>query len=204
MVKKIMREFIYYSKNAVTSSKLIKEDLMKSGRIDIVCDIIKNSFFYSHNAREDVKLHLIFGGAPDQPKHIEIHPYKFSVKSKNNIDMSQRDIANLIGKILDGYSKEQKKEVLPNIFIEKKSLRNLIEELEEDGKEIILLDKKGEFIRKAKILNNSVFIFGDQDGFPKYELKYLRQKKIRRINLGPKMYFAIQSLIILQNELDIR
>jgi tRNA (pseudouridine54-N1)-methyltransferase len=177
---------------------------MKSGRMDIVCGIIKDSFFYSHNVREDVKLHLIFGGAPDHPKHIEIHPHKLSIKSKNNIDISNRDVANLIGKILDGYSKGQKKEVLPNIFIEKKSLRDLIEELENDGKEIFLLDKKGEFIRGAKISNNSVFIFGDQDGFPKYELKYLRQKKIRRINLGSKMYFAIQSLVILQNELDIR
>ena len=199
-----MREFVYYSKNAVTSSRLIKDDLMKSGRMDIICGIIKNSFFYSHNVRENVKLHLIFDGAPDCPKHIEIFPHKLPIKSKNNIDMSDKDIADLIGKILNDYSKGQKKEVLPNIFIEKKSLRDLIKELEDNQKEIILLDRKGEFIRKAKISNDSVFLFGDQDGFPKYELKYLRQKKIRRINLGPKMYFAIQSLIILQNELDFR
>jgi len=199
-----MREIIYYSKNAVTSSKLIREDLMKSGRLDIACSIIKNSFFYSHNVRENIKLHLIFAGAPDSPKHIEICPHKLSIKNKNNIDISPRDIANLIVKILDGYSKGHKKEVLPNIFIEKKSLRDLIDELEEEGKEIIILDRKGEFIREAKISENSVFLFGDQDGFPKYELKYLRQKEIRRINLGPKTYFAIQSLVILQNELDIR
>jgi tRNA (pseudouridine54-N1)-methyltransferase len=199
-----MREIIYYSKNAVTSSKLIKEDLMKSGRLDIACSIIKDSFFYSHNVREDVKLHLIFNGGPDHPKHIEISPHKVSIKSKNNIDISKKDIANLIGKILNGYSKDKKIEVFPNMFIEKKGLRELIEELEKEGKEIILLDKKGEFIRNAKILDNCVFLFGDQDGFPKYELKYLIQKKIRRINLGSKMYFAIQSLIILQNELDIR
>ena len=199
-----MREIIYYSKNAVTSPKLIKEDLMKAGRLDIACSIIKDSFFYSHNVREDVKLHLIFAGGPDHPKHIEIFPHKISIKSKNNIDMSKKDIANLIGKILDGHVRGKKTEVLPNIFIEKKGLRELIEELQEQGKEILLLDKTGEFIREAKIPNNSVFIFGDQDGFPKYELRYLRQNKIRRINLGPKMYFAIQSLIILQNELDIR
>jgi tRNA (pseudouridine54-N1)-methyltransferase len=199
-----MREIIYYSKNAVTSSKFIKKDLMKSGRLDIACSIIKDSFFYSHNVRENIKLHLIFAGGPDSPKHIEILPHKISIKSKNNIDISNKDVAHLIGKILDGYSKEQKKEVFPNIFIEKKSLRDLIQEIEENGKEILLLDKKGKFIREAKISSNSVFLLGDQDGFPKYELKYLKQKKIKKINLGPKTYFAIQSLIILQNELDIR
>lgn len=198
-----MREFIFYSKNAVTSSRLIKEDLMRAGRMDIVCSIIKNAFFYSHNVREDVKLHLIFGGAPDSPKHIEISPHKFSIKSKNNIDISENDIANLIKKILNGSFKDEKKEVFPNIFIEKKSLRDLIEELEEKGKEIILLDKKGEFIREQKISENSVFLLGDQDGFPKYELKYLKQKEIKQINIGPRTYFAIQSLIILQNELDL-
>ena len=76
-----MREFIYYSKNAVTSSRLIKEDLMRAGRMDIVCNIIKNAFFYSHNVREDVKLHLILGGSPDNPIQIEILPQKFSIKS---------------------------------------------------------------------------------------------------------------------------
>jgi len=63
-----------------------------------------------------VKLHLIFGGAPDNPKHIEILPQKFSIKSKNNIDISEEDIANLIKKILNGYSKGEKKEVFSNYF----------------------------------------------------------------------------------------
>jgi len=199
-----MREFIYYSQNAVTSSKLIKEDLMKSGRLDIACNIIKESFFYSHNVRDDVKLHLIFNGAPDHPKHIEILPHKIEIKSKNHIDISEKDIVDLIVKVLDGYVKRVKKEVLPNFFIEKKSLRDLIEELTQEGKKIFLLDKKGDFIRKIKISENSVFIFGDQDGFPKYELRYLRQQKIKKVSLGSKMYFAIQSLMILQNELDMR
>ena len=199
-----MREFIYYSGNAVTSSKFVKEDLMKSGRLDIACNIIKDSFFYSHNVREDVKLHLIFGGAPDYPKHIEIRPHKLLINTKNNIDIGLEDVANLIKKVLDGYFEGKKIEVFKNIFIEKKNLRTLIEELEGKGKEIILLDKKGDLIRDAKFPDNAVFLLGDQDGLEKYELKDLRQKGVKRVTLGPKMYFAIQSLIILQNELDVR
>jgi len=41
-----MREFVYYSKNAVTAGNLIKDDLMNAGRMDIVCNVIIFCFFY--------------------------------------------------------------------------------------------------------------------------------------------------------------
>ena len=58
-----MREFIYYSENARTSGNFDVNNLMKAGRMDIVCQIIIMSFFTSHHMREDVKLHHdpIFG-----------------------------------------------------------------------------------------------------------------------------------------------
>jgi tRNA (pseudouridine54-N1)-methyltransferase len=71
-----MREFIYYSAGAVTSGNLLKNDLMKAGRIDIACQILIQSFFISHDTRKDVKLHLIFNGPSDPPKHLEIFPGK--------------------------------------------------------------------------------------------------------------------------------
>ena len=65
-----MREFIYYSEGAVTSGNLIKDDLKKAGRMDIVCNVVISTFFISNAMRDDVRLHLIFDGPPQAPRHL--------------------------------------------------------------------------------------------------------------------------------------
>ena len=189
-----MREFVYFSRHAVTTGNF--KDLMKAGRMDIAIHTLINCFFLSHKFREDVKLHLVFYGPPDPPKHIEIQLTK-------EFTLSKKDIGNLIKKVLYKYKKNKRTEVFPNVFIEKKSLLHVIEELINDGKKIFVLDKKGEDIRKIKNLKNSVFILGDQDGFPLKEMK--RLKKIsEKVSVGPKIYFASQTITIVNNELDRR
>jgi len=192
-----MRHFVYFSRSAVTSGKALSQgDLMKAGRMDIAIHVIISAFFLSHSFREDVKLHLIFYGMPDPPKHIEI-------QIKPELSISKKDIANLIRKILYKYKEGKKKEVFPGCFVEKKSFLNVIEELKKQNKEIFILDKKGEDIREVEIPDNSVFIIGDHKGLPSKELK--RLKKIAKlISIGPKMYFASQAVSIVNNELDRR
>ena len=69
-----MREFIYYSKIARTSGNFDLKNLMRAGRMDIACQIVIMTFFTSHNLRPNTKLHLIFDGSPDPPKHLELFP----------------------------------------------------------------------------------------------------------------------------------
>jgi tRNA (pseudouridine54-N1)-methyltransferase len=196
-----MKEFIYFSNTATTSGKALSDNggnLMKAGRMDIALHVIIASFFLSHNIRKDVKLHLIFYGMPTPPRHIEI-------QVTDELDISKKDIANLIKKILYKYKEGEKNEVFPGVFIEKKSFLNVIEELEKNGKEIYILDKEGEDIRevKTKELENAVFVLGDQDGLPDKELRRLK-KSCKMVNVGPKMYFASQVVAVLNNELDRR
>src|SRR4030042_1651343 len=122
-----MRHFVYFSSTARTSGNFDISDLMKSGRMDIVMHVIINAFFISHNLRDDVKLHLIFYGAPDPPKHIEMR-----IKAETNL--SKKDVANLIKKILYKYKKGERIEVFPGCFIEKKSFLSVIDELIREGK----------------------------------------------------------------------
>jgi tRNA (pseudouridine54-N1)-methyltransferase len=201
-----MREFVYYSKNAMTSGKFNTKELMRAGRMDIACQMIITAFFVSHHTREDVKLHLVFDGPPDAPKHLELFPGKnFMADDEHRIDISKRDIAGLIKRILYKYKKDMKNEVAPGYFVEKKSLIKVVEELIEQGNKVFILDKRGENVRdvKTKELKNAVFIIGDQDGIPKKELKHLK-KIAKKISVGNQMYFASQTMTILQNELDIR
>lgn len=162
--------------------------------MDIVIHTIIAGFFISNDFRKDVKMHLVLYGPPDAPKHIEM-------QITPDLEISKKDIGNLIKKILYKYKKGEKKEVLPGCFIEKKSFLKVIEELCDKGKKIFLLDKRGEDIRNKKIPKDSVFILGDHEGLPKKELK--RVKKIAtNISLGPKTYFSSHAVAIVNNEID--
>ena len=201
-----MREFIYYSKNARTLGKFDLNNLMKAGRMDIACQIVIMAFFVSHAIRDNVKLHLIFDGPPDAPKHLEIFPGKniqFADIS-NRIDISKKDVAGLFKKMLYKYKKGEKREISPGYTIEKKPLIAVVEELIEKGKEVYIMDRRGKDMREIekKEFEKAVFIIGDQDGIPKQEIKKLKKVGIKKISVGRQMYFASQTLTLIQNELD--
>lgn len=193
-----MREIVYFSGKARTSGNFNVNNLMEAGRMDVAIHTIIASFFLSHDFRKDVKLHLIFYGMPDPPKHIE-----FQVTDE--LEISKKDVANLIKKMLYKYKSDKKTEVFPKCFIEKKSFLKVIEELYEEGKNIFILDENGEDIRKIpeKDMKNAVFVLGDHEGFPQKELKRLKSIA-QKISVGPKIYFASQVAVIVNNELDRR
>lgn len=175
-----MKHFVYFSTKARTLGNFDLNNLMKAGRIDIAIHSLISALFLSKNKREDVRMHLVFYGAPDPPKHIEI-------EINPGLDISKKDIAGLIKRILYKYKKGKKTEVFSGCFIEKKSLLNVAKELAEKNK-IFLLDKKGEDIRKAKISKNCVFILGDHEGLPKKELKRLKKLQL--------LFLSVQKLIL--------
>lgn len=195
-----MRQFVYFSSHAATSGKALSKfadgGLMKAGRMDIAIHTIIAGFFLSHDLRKGVKMHLVFYGMPDPPKHIEMQIVP-------ELDISKKDVGNLIKKILYKYQAGKKTEALPGCFIEKKSFLNVIDDLEKEGATVFVLDEKGEDIRNVKIPENPVFILGDHLGLPPKEMKRLKKTAIP-ISIGPKTYFASQVVAIVNNELDRR
>ena len=192
-----MKHFVYFSSSAVTSGKGLSDgNLMKAGRIDIAIHSFIQGVFLSHGFRKDVKFHFIFYGQPDPPKHIEIQINDETVISK-------KDVGNLIKKILYKYKEGEKTEVFSGCFIEKKSFLKVVEELIKEGNEVFILDKKGKNIRDIKISKNCVFIFGDHEGLPQKEIRRLKDS-VDLISVGEKMYFASQTIAVVNNELDYR
>jgi len=204
------RTFVYFSGKARTSGNFDTGELMQAGRMDIVCNVIIHTFFISNAVRDDVNLHLIFYGSPDPPKHIEINiktakGMPETGKEAGSIDISKKDIAGLLKRVLYKYKPGIKNEVFNGIFIEKKSFFNVLDELTEQGKEIYILDAKGQDIREisTKDLENAVFVFGDHEGIPDKELKRLK-KQYELVSVGKTTYFASQTVVIVNNELDRR
>ncbi len=190
----MIREFIYYSKNAVTAGNFIKDNLMKAGRMDIVCNVFIQGFFISNNIRKDVRMHMIFDGPPKPGVHLI---FDFSKVSKNGI--SKKDIAGLIKRMLYKCPDKGINEVFPGCFVERKPFEILIKELDKEGKNVFVLDEKGKDIRELELKGNEVFVLGDQDGFPGKE-RFL--KNIDKISVSNKVLFASQVLVIINNEID--
>ncbi len=192
-----MREFIYYSKSAVTAGNYIKSDLMKAGRLDIACNVIIQAFFISNSMRKDVRLHMIFDGPPVAPVHLVFEYDK-------DMPISKKDIAGLIKRMLYKCPKKKGKmiKVFPGCYVEKKGFEDLVLEMNDNNKNVFVLDKKGVQLREMKLNGNELFIIGDQDGFSSELKKFI--KKIDPISVSPKMLFASQVFVIIHNELDMR
>jgi tRNA pseudouridine-54 N-methylase len=120
-----------------------------------------------------------------------------------HIDISKKDVAGLIRRILFKYKPGQKTQAYKGYTVEKKSLLNVVEDCRKEGKTIYVLDKEGEDIRTAKIDTDCVFILGDHDGLPIKELKRLKRMCVP-VSIGERMYFASQVVAIVNNELDRR
>ncbi len=192
------RHFVYFSSSATTSGKALSQnDLRKAGRIDIAIHSFIQAVYLSEDFREDVIFHFVFYGMPDPPKHIQIQVTK-------ELGLNKKDVGKIIQKILYKYKPKEKNEVLPKCFIEKKSFLKVIEELSEKNK-IFILEKRGKDIRKVEIPENCVFIIGDHEGFPKPEIRRLKKSGlVREVSIGNKMYFASQTIAVINNELDYR
>ena len=176
---------------------------MKAGRLDIAIHSIIASFFLSHSFRNDVKMHLIFAGPPNPPRHLELMPVTEGETGVDKIYLNKSNISQVIKKMLYKYKPEAKNEVFPGYWIEKKGFLELANELNNSGKSLYILDGRGEDIRAVKIGENPVFIIGDHLGLPAKELKRLKSI-CTPVSIGPKTYFASQTIAIVNNELDRR
>lgn len=198
-----MRELIYYSRTAPTAGNYIKEDLQESGRIDIAVHTVIAAFFMSHKIRTDTKLHMVFAGPPDPQKHLELMPVTEGKTGMDKIYLAKKDVSGVLKKMLYKYREGEKREVFPGFWIEKKGFLELVKELESQNRDIYILDPDGEDIRTAEIKENPIFILGDHKGLPEKELKRLK-KTCTPVSIGKRVYFASQTIAVLNNELDRR
>lgn len=189
-----MREFVYYSKSAVTAGNLIKDNLMKAGRMDIVCNVIISVFFVSNAMRDDVKLHLIFDGGPNAPRHLVL-------ESNKEMPISKKNIAGLIKRMLyKAKDEEGLREIVPGCFVERMGFEKLLKGMDKEGKDVLVLDGKGKDVRELGLKGNEVFVIGDHEGFPAGMRKFL--KRVDGVSVGPRVLFASQVVTVLHNEMD--
>jgi len=194
VIKDKERIFLIYSKKASTAPRI--SDLKKAGRIDILLHSIISALFTSNNFRKDVKLHLILMGPPNPPKHILI-------RYNENNTISKKDLKKLLEIALRKAKKGRIIEAHPGVFVDEKTIEDLINDFKKENKKIFLLDKNGTPPKEInkKDFENGVFILGDHEGFSKKVKKYIK-KNAEKISLGEVTYFTSQAITIINYELD--
>jgi tRNA pseudouridine-54 N-methylase len=198
-----MREIIYYSRTAPTAGSYIGENLQEAGRIDIAIHTVIATFFLSHKLRTDTKLHLCFAGPPTPPRHLELKPVTEGKTGVDKIYLSKTNVSAVLKKMLYKYREGERKEIFPGFWIQKKNFLDVVSELNKEGRNLYVLDPDGEDIRAVEIKENPVFILGDHRGLPGKELKRLKQM-CTPVTIGKRVYFASQTIAVVNNELDRR
>lgn len=191
----MVREFIYYSKSAPTTGNF-GDDLKKAGRLDVALNAFLQAFFVSNDARKDTVLHLVFDGPPDAPKHLRLEPFL-----SNEITLSKKDLLWVIRKLLYKYKKGETVELSKGYTVEQKDLLTLVDELKTSGKQVYVLDEKGDDIREIEMHGDEVFVIGDHEGFEK-GLKKILLRKCYALSVGDPQYLASQVITLIHNELD--
>lgn len=198
-----MRELIYYSRTAPTAGNYIKEDLQESGRIDIAVHTVIAAFFLSHKIRTDTKLHMIFAGPPNKPRHLELMPVTEGKTGIDKIYLAKKDVSGVLKKMLYKCKEGERREVFPGFWIEEKGFLDVVADLNKQGRNLYILDADGEDIRTVDIKENPIFILGDHKGLPDKEFNRLK-KICTPVSIGKRVYFASQTVAVVNNELDRR
>jgi tRNA (pseudouridine54-N1)-methyltransferase len=65
------------------------------------------------------------------------------------------------------------------------------------------MDKKGDNIRELAFAENPCFLLTDHIPMPKKSYNSLKRLGAQKISLGPKMLFASQCIVLINNQLDL-
>jgi tRNA (pseudouridine54-N1)-methyltransferase len=188
--------FIIVGNKASTGDFNLNDLPGSGGRMDIICRFIAQSLFISHGIREDSGVITILLGEPDPPRSIFVHGGKVRYMSPD-----ERNVAGLIRKALR-HKSEEWKETSPGIFIAKKSINEVLSDLNdfsmfylrEDGRDIFDLSNEPE--------EKMAFIIGDHLGV-KEDIEELILKKVKEtISVSPLSLQADQCVVIIHNFLD--
>ncbi|MCD5417906.1 tRNA (pseudouridine(54)-N(1))-methyltransferase TrmY [Candidatus Bipolaricaulota bacterium] len=188
-----MRRFIIIGHRATISPDFILNDLAgNAGRLDVLCRCLSSAFFLSHDLRRDVEVYLIL---QDQVV------LRIVGSQLRRMNPDERNIAGLIRAALKKLE-ERERMSTPGIFISPGSLKTVVDQLTEQGTQLIVLHEKGDPLRDSALPDEAAFFLSDHLEFTAAEQHLLQN--IPRVSLGPLPLHANHCITIVHNELDLR
>ncbi len=197
-----MRAFVLRARAAPTESRALLEGVGQQAHTEILAHTLMNAIFVAQSHRDDVIVYLVLESTKDFSRTI-----CFTASQLENIGgFHEQALLAKIARALDlsvGMTKEQHRVVEPGISVQTMSFEKLIKELAEDY-QLFVMDKKGTPITEQDFDGNVCFLLTDHIPMPKKSFNSLKKLGAEKISLGPKMLFASQCVVLINNQLDIQ
>lgn len=197
-----MRAFVLRARAAPTESRALLEGVGQQAHTEILAHTLMNAIFVAQSHRDDVIVYLVLESTKDFSRTI-----CFTANQLENIGgFHEQALLAKIAKALDlsvGMTKEQHRVVEPGISVQTMSFEKLIKALAEDY-QLFVMDKKGTPITEQDFDGNVCFLLTDHIPMPKKSFNSLKKLGAEKISLGPKMLFASQCVVLINNQLDIQ
>ena len=197
-----MRAFVVRARAASTDKNTFLASVGEEAHTEILAHVLMNAIFTAQSHRDDVEVYLVLESTQDFSRTV-----RFQSSELHNIGgFHEQALINMIARALDasvGMTKEQLRQVESGISVETVSFERLIQRLAESH-QLYLLDKKGDSVRDIELAHNACFLLTDHIPMPNKSWNSLKRLNTQKISLGPKMLFASQCIVLIQNELDIQ
>jgi tRNA (pseudouridine54-N1)-methyltransferase len=197
-----MRAFVVRARAAPVDSQQFVASIGQEAHTEILAHTLMNTIFVAQSHRDDVIVYLVLESTQDFSRTI-----CFRSGELGHIGgFHEQNLTNKIAKALTaskGMTKEQLRVVEPGITVRTVSFEKLVQELAEDY-QLYMLEKKGTPVRDIEFAHNPCFLLTDHIPMPKKSFNSLKRLGTQHINLGPKMLFASQCVVLIHNELDMR
>lgn len=199
-----MKDFIIIGNKAVNAGKISLNDLPGSaGRMDVLCRCVTSALFISFGMRRDINVWLILKGGPGPEKIV-----RFSGETMRSLNPDERSAGSLIQKALLVEASEQEKQSTPGVFVRYATFAQLLEEmkevrpifyLKEDGADLL---KTAENDETAALLENGVYILGDNQGVFEGDEKIIEEAGAKKLSVGPQSLLSSHCITLILNALD--
>ncbi len=195
-----MRTFVIRARKGTVKAEKVCSQVGSGQHFEIIAHTLANAFYISKNIRSDVEVYVVLDSTPDFPRTL--------VFSSNDglsfPGFHEQAILDVISSALArgiNVTKGLIKTIEPGIKMCGFGFDTLMKGLQEQSP-VYLLDKKGADIRSITVEQQGIFVLSDHLPMPKNSIKGLERRGLTKINLGPKMLFASQCVVLVHNELD--
>lgn len=197
-----MRAFVIRARAASTDSRQLLAGVGQDAHSEILAHALMNGIFVAQSHRDNVIIHLVLESTRDFSRTIT-----FDTSQLRDIGgFHEQALLERIAHALDvsqGMTKETQRPVEPGVTVRTLSFERLVQELAQSW-QLFVMDRKGTSIREQPFEGNPCFILTDHIPMPKKSFNSLARLGAQKISLGPRMLFASQCMVLIQNELDWR
>lgn len=188
-----MRRFVVLAHELSASADISLDDLPGTGRLDLLCRCVTSALLFSHDIREDVRVHLVVDGYVvrfDGAELRRLNPDERSTAALIRDALAVRDEA--IGAIAATAS--------PGVSIRNGGFESVLGQFEDAT--LVELHAEGRPIVGVEPPEEPVFVLSDHRNFTDSERELLGEFADERVSLGPRALHADQAITVAHNYLD--